>query len=92
MTALSEPAHLTKSELAARWRVTPRTIERKMRLGTAPPHMRQGTRALFPIEGVKAQERARTFSSLAAELAATGTTLGANEKNELRNVEPDQRS
>ena len=55
------PRHfLTKKEIAARWCVTVRTVERLVRDGKCPPVTRIGRRVLFGIEAVEAWERKKT--------------------------------
>lgn len=53
------PARLTVQELAALWRVTPRTIERRVKAGDAPTPVRLGGRVLFRREDVLAWEAAQ---------------------------------
>jgi excisionase family DNA binding protein len=53
------PARLTVQELAAFWRVSVRTIERRVQSGAAPPPLRLGGRILFRREDVLAWEAAR---------------------------------
>ena len=77
-------AHLTKRELASRWRVTTRTIERKMRDGTAPAYVRVlGSRqALFPIPNVEAAEKGSMYISLAHERTAEIQREGEQKEND----------
>ena len=41
--------HLTERELAARWRVSLRTVQRWRRKGVAPPHLLLGRAPIFPL-------------------------------------------
>ena len=68
------PAFLDKKELAAELHLSTRSIERMMRSGEAPPFIRAGARkALFERTAVTEWAKARTFSSIAAEMAADAT-------------------
>lgn len=52
--------HLSQRELAARWRISPRTLERWRALKTGPPWLRLGKRKIaYRLEDVLAFERAR---------------------------------
>jgi hypothetical protein len=75
------PSHLTKSEFAARRRVTPRTVERWMRSGCGPAYERRGRQALFALSKVEEWEAAGTFASLAAERAAEIQTKNGGPEN-----------
>lgn len=57
---MTAPHYLTRAELAARCRVTVRTVERWIIAGTCPPVTRFGRRVLFALETVEAWERQRT--------------------------------
>ena len=68
------PAFLDKKELAAELHLSTRSIERMMRSGDAPPFIRAGARkALFERTAVAEWAKARTYSSIAAEMAADVT-------------------
>ena len=54
---MAEPHYLTKPELAARYRITVRTLERWILEGKCPPITRFGRRVLFGIENVRDWER-----------------------------------
>jgi phage terminase Nu1 subunit (DNA packaging protein) len=75
------PSHLTKAELAARRRVTPRTVERWMRNGCGPAYERRGRQALFALSKIEEWEAAGTFASLAAERAAEIQTKNGGPEN-----------
>ena len=52
--------HLSQKELARRWRISPRTLERWRAAKTGPPWLRLGTRRVaYRLEDVLAFERAR---------------------------------
>jgi predicted site-specific integrase-resolvase len=54
-----DPLFLTLEELAERWRVSPRTLERWRSDGEGPPWVRLKGKVIYPAEGVRAYERAR---------------------------------
>jgi DNA-binding transcriptional MerR regulator len=49
--------HLTQNELAARWNVSPRTIERWRSIGEGPKFVRISNRVMFRIEDIEAFEK-----------------------------------
>jgi hypothetical protein len=51
--------HLVQRELAQRWRLSPRTLERWRSAGTGPAWLRLNGRVVYPLEHVIAFERAR---------------------------------
>ena len=48
--------HLTERELAERWRSSTRTLQRRRRDGSAPPHLLVGGRVLYPVAEIEAFE------------------------------------
>jgi hypothetical protein len=61
------PAYLTQSELAVRFRVSPRTLERWRWLKTGPNYTKLGGKVVYSIADVEAYERRRraeTHSSI----------------------------
>lgn len=51
--------HLSQKELADRWRISPRTLERWRAAKTGPPWLRLGARRIaYRLEDVLAYERA----------------------------------
>ena len=61
-----EDRHLREDELALRWRISPRTLQRWRSEGRAPPHLQFGQRILYRREDVEDFE-ARHRRSGAAE-------------------------
>ena len=55
--------HLTQSEVAARWRLSPRTLERWRTLGVGPCWLRLHGRVLYRLEDVEAHELVRLRGS-----------------------------
>lgn len=51
-------AHLTQAELADRWRLSGRTLEKWRQTGRGPRHLRVGGRVLYPAEEVARFEAA----------------------------------
>ena len=57
---LPEPVrHLVQSELAERWRVSPRTLERWRSAGTGPLWLQLNGRVVYRIEDIETFERLR---------------------------------
>ncbi len=69
-----EDTCLNQSELAARWRISPRTLERWRCVGEGPSYMKLGGRVIYRTEDVEEFER--------QVLRAT------NERDEANSVEP----
>ncbi len=55
--------HLTQNELAARWNLSPRTIERWRSNGDGPRFVRLGNRVMFRLEDVEAFEEQHLLES-----------------------------
>ena len=49
---------LNQTELAARWKINPRTLERWRWIGDGPRFLKIGGRVIYRIEDVEAFERA----------------------------------
>lgn len=59
-TAPAQPVHhLCQEELARRWRVSPRTLERWRWLGQGPAFLRLGGRVAYTLQDVEAYEAAQ---------------------------------
>lgn len=54
--------YLRESELALRWRMSERTLQRWRQAGKVPRHLRLGGRVLYPIGDVLAFEAGRVAS------------------------------
>lgn len=50
--------HLTQNELAQRWRISPRTLERWRWLQEGPQFLKIGGRVVYRLEDVEAYEAA----------------------------------
>jgi len=48
---------LNQTELAARWKISPRTLERWRWVGEGPQYLKIGGRVIYRIEDVEAFER-----------------------------------
>jgi predicted site-specific integrase-resolvase len=57
--ALSGPEHLTRSELARRWQLSGRTLDRWRVAGTGPAWLELNGRIRYRLEDVDAFERSR---------------------------------
>ena len=52
--------HLTQTEVARRWRLSPRTLERWRWLGQGPAFLKLGGRVAYRLEDIEAFEVAKT--------------------------------
>jgi len=50
--------HLSEAELAERWGISPRTIQRWRRTGQGPPYLKLGGRVVYALADVEDWERA----------------------------------
>jgi hypothetical protein len=55
-----KPPYLTQVELAARWRISPRTLERWRWAGEGLPFTKIGGRVLYSLSDIQAYEAAQT--------------------------------
>jgi predicted site-specific integrase-resolvase len=53
------PAHLNQVQLARRWQLSPRTLERWRWLGQGPAFLKLGGRIVYRLDDVEAFERAQ---------------------------------
>ena len=58
--------HLHQAELARRWNISPRTLERRRWLGQGPAYLKIGGRVVYRVEDVEAFEAAQLRNSSAA--------------------------
>ncbi len=58
--------HLSQRELAERWNISPRTLERWRWLGRGPRHLKIGGRCVYPAQEVEAFEAAQLRESTSA--------------------------
>lgn len=56
--------HLNQDQLARRWSLSPRTLERWRSMGTGPAYLRLGGRVAYRLEDVEAFEAAGRRDSL----------------------------
>ncbi len=54
------PPYLTQIELAARWRISPRTLERWRCVGEGLSFVKVGSRVLYSLKDIEAYEAAQT--------------------------------
>lgn len=64
--------HFHQVELARRWKLSPRTLERWRWLGQGPRHLKIGGRVVYRLEDVEAFEAGSVRTSTSA---AAGTIL-----------------
>lgn len=58
MSQGSNQDHLTQLELAERWRISPRTLEKWRYLGIGVEHLKIGGRVIYRVADVRAYEAA----------------------------------
>ena len=61
---------LTQSELASRYRVSPRTLERWRWLKTGPNYIKLGGKVVYALDDVEAYERRRRAETHSAILGS----------------------
>jgi hypothetical protein len=57
--SVSHVHHLTQLDLARRWRLSTRTLERWRWLGQGPPYLKLGGRIVYRLEDVEAYEKSQ---------------------------------
>jgi hypothetical protein len=72
----SRVRHLNQIELARRWRISPRTLERWRWRSQGPRYLKMGGRVVYRCDDVEAFEAAQAREPLGepARLAAAGTS------------------
>lgn len=59
--------HLTQSEVARRWRLSPRTLERWRWLGQGPVYLKLGGRVAYRLEDIETYETAQAHDAGASQ-------------------------
>lgn len=57
--------HLTQTDLARRWRISPRTLERWRWLGQGPKYLKIGGRVVYRLEDIEAFEAEKQREAVA---------------------------
>ena len=57
------PIHINQIELADRWKISPRTLERWRCAGQGPAFVKLGGRVVYSLEAIEAYERGRVCQS-----------------------------
>ena len=57
------PIHLNQIELANRWKISPRTLERWRWAGQGPTFVKLGGRVVYQLDAVETYERGRVCQS-----------------------------
>jgi hypothetical protein len=57
--SFAAPQHLTQGELASRWRISPRTLERWRWLGQGPAYLKLGGSVAYRVDDVLEYEAAQ---------------------------------
>ena len=63
---------LTQEELAARWRISPRTLEQWRWRGVGPRFLKIGGRVIYPSTEIEAYEAERLHQNTAGPLPSEG--------------------
>jgi hypothetical protein len=66
------PTYLTQTELADRFRISPRTLERWRWLKTGPNYTKLGGRVFYVLKDVEAYERRRRAETHSSILGSWG--------------------
>jgi hypothetical protein len=61
--------HLNQTQLARRWSISPRTLERWRWLGQGPPYLKIGGRVLYRVNDIEAYEAQQVRTSTASTAA-----------------------
>ncbi len=64
--------HLNQIDLADRWRISHRTLERWRWVGKGPAYLKVGGRVLYRLEDIEAHEQAQLRQSTANVVQAMG--------------------
>jgi hypothetical protein len=64
LSSSGQAGHLLQAELARRWRISPRSLERWRWLKMGPPYVKVGGRVVYRLEDVLAYEAARLRGGL----------------------------
>lgn len=67
------PDVLSQHELAQRWRLSPRTLERWRWLGQGPRYLKIGGRVAYRVEDIEAYEAAQLRDGAVADAKAPAT-------------------
>ena len=59
MTAIEHPSLLNPRQLAARWGMSEKTLERWRTLGTGPTYLKLGSRVMYPLASIAQHEQGR---------------------------------
>lgn len=64
------PAHLNQLELARRWSMSPRTLERWRWTGEGPHFLKIGKRVIYPLAEIEAFETERLMAGTSGRAIA----------------------
>ena len=62
---MKEPVFFNQNDLAARWLISPRTLERWRWVGIGPRFHKIGGRVVYKLEDIESFESVRSFASTA---------------------------
>lgn len=67
MTTIEHPSLLTPRQLAARWGMSEKTLERWRTLGTGPMYLKLGSRVMYPLASIAQHEHGRMRRATAGQ-------------------------
>ncbi|HHK74722.1 MAG TPA: DNA-binding protein [Rhizobiales bacterium] len=70
--------HLNQIELAARWNISPRTLERWRWKGEGPPYLKMVGRVVYRLDDIEAFEAAQVRESTGHPVSITTNAGGAS--------------
>ena len=76
--------YLTERELAARWRLSIRTLQNRRVEGTGIPYFKNGTRVLYRLDVIEAYERQQTFASTSEHTDSKAAKIRATRNSRAR--------
>lgn len=59
MNTIEHPSLFTPRQLAARWGMSEKTLERWRSLGTGPTYLKLGSRVMYPLSSITQHEQGR---------------------------------
>ena len=72
--------HLNQIDLAARWNISPRTLERWRWIGEGPPYLKIGGRVVYRLEDVERYEQEQLRRSEPGGQLSASHGTGAKER------------
>lgn len=67
MNTIEHPSLFTPRQLAARWGMSEKTLERWRTLGTGPMYLKLGSRVMYPLASIAQHEHGRMRRATAGQ-------------------------